>query len=253
VIGVKAFQKGVIEEGTMRKDIRRRRDAHVRTSGVCTEHSAIFDATAGGRKNRTALEACVADADRQLTLQKQSIEDRRSSTEQIRRGRSALRDFAGAIVKIGRLVNVEEPLMTTLRLPGSTSDDDLVAYVRGLHERVSAHAEAFAAEGLPPDVLQKLATEIDRFVAAKDLQTKSRQRFAAATAALRQAQHKAGKTIAALEAIAISTPAAQPEVLTKLRVAKRVGPRAADDAETSPPAPVPSPAPSSTTPTVTVA
>ena len=125
--------------------------------------------------------------------------------------------------------------------------------MRGLLERVSAHADAFLAEGLPPDRLQKFESEIDRFVAAKDLQTKSRQRFAAAAAALQEAQDKAGKTIAALEAIAIGTPAAHPEILTKLRVAKRIGPRAADDPATAPPAPAPSPAPPSTTPTDHVA
>jgi len=220
---------------------------------VCTEHSAIFDATPGGQKTRMTLATCVADADRQLALQKQSIEDRRSSTEQIRRGREALRDFAKGIVKIGPLVKLDEPLMETLQLPGTMSDDDLLAYMRGLLERVSAHADAFVAEGLPPDLLQTFADEIDRFVAAKDLQAKAHQRFAAAAASLREAQDKARTTIAALEAIAIGTPAAHPEILTKLRVAKRVGPRAADDAATAPPAPTPSPAPRSTTPTDHVA
>jgi len=236
----------------MRKDIRRRRDAHVRANGVCTEYSALFDATAGGRKTRTALATCVADADRQLALQKQAIEDRRSSTEQLRRGRRALLDFARTIVTFGRLIDVGEPLMATLRLPRTISDDDLLAYLRALHERVSAHADAFAAEGLSADVLPNLANELDRFVAAKDLQTKASQRFAAATASIREAQGKAGKAIATLEGIAISTPAAHPEVLTKLRVAKRIGPRAANDAAPPPP-PAPTPAPPSATPTGKVA
>jgi hypothetical protein len=243
----------------MRKDIRRRHDAHVRTSGVCTEHSAIFDATAGGQKLRTALATCVADTDRQLALQKQAIEDRRSSTEQIRPSRSALFDFARTIIGIGRVVTLDEPLMATLRIPRKMSDHDLLAYMRGLHERVSAHADAFAAEGLPPDVLQKVADELDRFVAAKDLQTKARQRFAAAAASVREAQDKAAQAITALEAIAIGTPAAHPEVLTKLRLAKRVGPRAANDAAPPPPGPkgpglqpAPSPAPPSATTTDTV-
>src|SRR5215510_12095337 len=238
----------------MRKDIRRRRDAHVRTSGVCTEHSAIFDTTAAGRKRRTALAACVADADRLLAVQKQAVEDRRASTEQIRRSRRALGEHARAIVKIGRLVDLEAPLMATMQFPGtSISDDDLLAYVRGLLERVSPHAAAFVAEGLPEDALQKAANDIDRFVAAKDLQTKSRQRFAAAAAALREAQGKAARTIDALEAIALGIPAANPEVLTKLRVARRVGPRAAGGGATHPPEPAPAPAPSSPTPTDKVA
>src|SRR5262249_25656545 len=117
-------------EVTMRKDIRRRRDAHVRTSGVCTEHHAIFDTTAAGRKRRTGLAACVADGDRLLAVQKRAVEDRRASTEQIRRSRRALGEHARAIVKIGRVVDLEEPLMATMQFPGtSISDDDLLAYV----------------------------------------------------------------------------------------------------------------------------
>jgi len=58
---------------------------------VCTEHSAVFDAIAGGQKTREAFRTHVADVDRLLALQEQSIEDRRAATEQCRLSRQALR------------------------------------------------------------------------------------------------------------------------------------------------------------------
>jgi len=96
----------------------------------------------------------------------------------------------------------------------------------GLLERVSPHADAFVAEGLPARQLQNLADEIDRFAAAKSLQAKARQRFAAAADALGNALDTARKMIAALEVVAVDVSAAHPDVLTKLRLAMRVGPHA---------------------------
>jgi hypothetical protein len=51
------------------------------------------------------------------------------------------------------------------------------------------------------------------------------------------------KTVSVLESLAITTPAAHPEVVTKLRMAKRVGPRVSAAA---PSKPAPTPAPPST-------
>jgi hypothetical protein len=56
----------------MRKEIRRRHEAYVRAQSVCAEHSAFFDATAGGRKARTALATQMAEVDRLLVLQDRS-------------------------------------------------------------------------------------------------------------------------------------------------------------------------------------
>ena len=70
--GVERLQKGEQRNRTMRKDIRRRHDAHIRTLRVCTEHSALFDATPGGKKTRTTLGSHVADVTRLLALQERS-------------------------------------------------------------------------------------------------------------------------------------------------------------------------------------
>ena len=209
----------------MRKQVRRRHDAHVRAQGVCTEHSAIFDATAGGQKARASLGTHVAEVDRLLALQERSVEDRRAATEQCRLSRVTLREAAKAVVRVGKLVNLDASIMETMRLPPVTSDDELLAYSRGLLDRVSAHADAFVAEGLPPDHLKNLADAIEAFAAARDAQAASRQRFSAATESIRETLDDADKTVDVLEAIVVHTPAAHPEVLTKLRIARRVGPR----------------------------
>lgn len=228
----------------MRKQVRRRHDAHVRAQGVCAEHSTFFDATVGGQKTRTALGTHVAEVDRLLALQERSIEDRRAATEQCRLSRRTLRDAAKAVVKVGRLVNLDASIMETMRLPAATSDDELLAYSRGLLDRVSTHADAFVAEGLPPDLLKHLGDAVQAFAAARDAQAASRQRFSAAFDSIRETLDDADKTVDVLEAIAVNTPAAPPEVLPRLRIARRVGPRV------TPPAAKPSPAPApSSTPT----
>jgi len=214
----------------MHQEIRRRYDAHVRANSVCTEHRALFDATAGGRKMITALGTYVADVERLLALQAQSIQDRRTATEQCRLSRRALRDAGKVVVRVASLVNLDDPMMPTARLPGPMSDDDLLAYARALLERVSPHADALVAEGLPPDLLQDLADRIQALAAARNEQAASRHRFTCAAESIRETLNRADKTLSALEAIAINTPAAHPEVVTKLRMAKRVGHRAADAA-----------------------
>jgi len=217
----------------MRKEVRRRHDAHVRASAVCTEHSTIFDATPGGQKARAMLGTCVADTDRLLAFQQRSLEDRRAATEQLRQWRRTLRDAVKAVVVVGRLVNLlGDTAMGTMRQPGPVSDDELLAYARGLLDRVAPHADAFVAAGLPPDLLKNLSDAVERFAATKDAQAGSRQRFTAAAESIRETQDKADKTVAALEAIAVNTPAASPEVLTKLRIAKRVGPRTTEQPTT---------------------
>jgi len=237
----------------MRKIVGRRQDAHARVNSVCTEHSEIFDATPGGQKTRTSLGANVTNVAKQFITQGQAVEDRRAATAQARQARVRLREATKAVVAVGKLVSLPATVTSTMRLPGWMTDDELLAYAGTLLERASAHADAFLAEGLPPDLLKNLADAIQALSAARELQAQGRQRFTAAAESIRETQEKSDQTVDALEAIAINTPAARPEVLTKLRIARRIGPRvkAAEDAAAPAPggAPTPpavSPAPTST-------
>jgi len=185
----------------------------------------------------------VADTDHQLAVQKRSVEDRRASTEDCRIGRRTVHAAARAIVRVGKLVNLDET-MTTMQIPRKASDDDLIAYARGLLDRVSSHADAFVTAGLPPDFLKNFDSSIQELVAARDARAAAIQRYAAATALIHEKQDLTDKTVAALEAVAINLPAAHPELVTKLRMAKRVGPRVAAASKQEPaPAPEPKPVP----------
>ena len=208
----------------MEKKVRRRHEAQVRVQSVCSEHSALFDATPGGHAAHAALETDVAEVNRLLALQESSIEDRRAATETCRLSRRALRNATKAVVTVGRVVNLDVAVMGTMHLLGSASDDHLLAYSRGLLDRVSAHADAFVAAGLAPDLLTRLGDGIAGFAAAREAQSGSRQRFSAASESIREALNHADKTVDVLDAIVINTPGAA-EVLTKLRLARRVGPR----------------------------
>ena len=229
----------------MRKDIRRRHLAHVRVNDLCTEHSAIFDATSGGQRTRTALGAGVTETERLLADQARFKQNRRAAAAQAREARGALHDAVKAVVRFGKLVNVDQTPMATLQLPRAASDDEMLAEARGILDRVSAHADAFVAAGLPPDLLKSLETTIQDLAAARTAVTAANQQFAAAAVSIREALDEADTNVNALESIAIHTPAAHPEVVTKLRIARRVGPHA--DA-TPKPTPATAPAPPSTTP-----
>jgi hypothetical protein len=209
----------------MRKTVRRRHEAQVRVQSVCAEYSVLFDATPGGQKARAALGTDVADVDRLLALQQASIEERRAATEQCRLSRRTLRDADKAVTRVGRVVNIDAAVTVTMRLPEGRSDEELLAYSRGLLEHVSEHADAFVAEGLPPDLLKHLDAGIAEFVAAREAQAGARQRFTAASQSIRDTLDHADKMVDVLEAIVINATDAPPEVLTTLRIAKRVGPR----------------------------
>ena len=231
----------------MRKDVRRRHDAHVRVNGVCKDHSDVFDATPGGQNTRAALGTCIADSERLFAVQTQATEERRAAAEQSRVARGKLFDATRAVVNIGKLVKVAGTTMTTMQMPDGPSDDELVAYARGLVNRVSAHADAFFAAGLPPALLNNLETSIQELATAREAVVAAGQRFAAASVSIRETQNQADTTVAALASIAVNTPAANPEIVAKLRIAKRVGPRADRKADDTP-SPAPAPAPPSPTP-----
>lgn len=216
-------------------------EAHVRVQTVCAEHSAVFDGTPGGQTARADLGAHVAEVDWLLTLQQGSIEDRRAATAQRRKSRRSLRDAAKAVVRVGRLVNLDAPVMDTMQLRRTANDDELLAHTRALLERVSAHADAFVAKGLPPDLLKRLENSIAAFAAAREKHAASRQRFTAAFESIQETLDKADTTVDMLEAIVLNTPDAPPELLTKLRIAKRVGPRVVDQRAPAPKPPQPTP------------
>jgi hypothetical protein len=214
----------------MTKLVQRRHDAQTRTNSVCAEHTEIFDATPGGRKTRATLAANVAHVDDLLVAQVDAIHDKEAATALCRQMRVQLHRAIKAVVTIGKVVHLDETTMATLRRPGAIKDDELIAFAGCLHERVLTHAEAFLAEGLPAVSLTDLAEGIRVLSTARQQQASARQRFSAAAESIRDAQEAARVAIRTLGVIVENTPAAHPEVTTKLKFAKRIGHRARKDA-----------------------
>lgn len=207
----------------MRKDFQRRHDAHLRCHCVCNEHSAFFDATPVGQATREALDAYVADVDRLLGLQERSVLELRAAKHHSRFLHQALHEAANLVINFARFVHLDEIVGPAVRRGLPRKAEQLLAFARRLLDLVSVHAEAFAAGRLLPGSVEHLATTIQRLEAAKEEQTAFRQRFAAAAKMIRARLTDADKALAVLESLALTAPAAVPELLAKLRSAKRVG------------------------------
>src|SRR5579872_3328302 len=213
----------------MTRFTRLRHEAHVRANDVCIEHRDTFDVSTGAKKTRLQLDGYVTESTRLLAVQKRALEERTAATEQCRRCRAALRAVGKTVVRVGRLVTLPDTVMDTLRIPGSMSDTALQAHMQGLHDRVLPYRDAFEAVGLPAEALTMLTDGIKALEAARAAYATTIQDAASAREALREIQNRTSPTILALEAIAATTPAATAnrEVVIKLKVARRVGPKKA--------------------------
>ena len=234
----------------MRNDVRRRHAAYLRASRVIEEHGALFDATPGGKEARTTLADHVASVTDLLAAQEKVTADAKTAAEEGRQARVRLREAVRGIVTLGKFTSRDEAVMSPVRLPGAFSDQELLAYARGLLKRVAEHPDAFGPGGLPPAMLKSLEDAIQALEDARAQQAEAHQRFGGALQAMLDTLDKCKASIAALDGIALNTPDARPVVLTKLRRAKRVGPRKADDtspahppAEARPASPTPSSGP----------
>jgi len=209
----------------MKKRTGIRHDSQVRSNDVCTKHSDTWDVTDGGKRVRLALNGYVTESTRLLAVRQRAVVDRRAATEQCRLCRRALRALGAMIVRVGKLVHLPDTAMDTLTVARSMSDAALQARMQGLHDRVLPYRDAFEAEGLPPDALTRLTAAIHALADARAAYASTIQEAAAAEEALHENQKRARLTILALESVAPTATSADREVVTKLQVARRVGPR----------------------------
>jgi hypothetical protein len=211
----------------MRKTTRLTHDSQVRSNDVATEHAATWDLSDGANRARLALNGYVTESTRLLAVRTRAIDDRRAATEQCRQCRISLRASGRTVVKFGKLVNRPDMVTDTLKLAGTMSDAALQAHMQALHDRVLPFIDAFVAQGMPPDTFTILADRIKALEAARAAVAATIQDAASAEQALRENQDRARATILALEAAVPGVTPQDREVLKKLRVARRVGPRKA--------------------------
>jgi len=228
----------------MNKTLRKRHDAQKKAHGVATGLSDVF-ATDGAKKNVATLGSTVADVAGQATEQEQARIDRQDAVADCRTLRRVLRGEISLVVKVSALVKLEESDAKEMQSPDWGSDDNLLFRARAILNTATVHAERFVAEGLPPDFLTMLASQIDRFAAAKARVSDAVQRFAAATETIHQRLSMGKQAIGVLEGLLVNAPNAPDGALVQLRQAKRIGPRVKEAPATasSTPAPAATPEP----------
>jgi hypothetical protein len=123
---------------------------------VWAEHDALFGATAADtrraqRSERTSQRSIVCSP----------FSNDRSKTGAPRRHSTGFRaeHFARrrwTVVKVGELVNLDAFITETMSVPAATTDEELLACFGDCSTASPAHADAFVAEGLPPDLLKGL-------------------------------------------------------------------------------------------------
>jgi hypothetical protein len=211
----------------MKKTTSLRHDSQVRSNDVATRHSDTLDAKPSTKKARLALNGYVSESDRLLASQARALDERKAATQQCRICRLALRAAGKAVVKVGKLVHLPDTVMETLVVPGSMSDNRLLAHMQALYDFVLPYKDAFEGQGLPPDVLTNLSDGIKALQAARAARANTILDAAAADSALSQNQRLASATILALESVVATTMPEDRDLLTRLKVARRVGPRSA--------------------------
>ena len=185
----------------------------------------------------------MTGVERGFAAQQRSLDDRRAAVDACHTGRHDIRESLKAVVKVSAFVKLDEGSAKVMRLPRFSSDELLLADARAILDKVTPYADAFLAEGLPANVLTDLPAQIAGFAAAKLAQPQARQQFTVASKAIATALDAGDEAIEVLETILVNSPNVDPGVLTKLRLAKRVGPAHAKDEAPAGPTPVPAPVP----------
>ena len=209
----------------MKKTVRLTHDSQVRSNDVATANSSTWDGSGGANGARLALNDYVTESTRLLAVRQRAMDDRRAATQKCRACRISLRTLDSAVVRFGKLVNQPDMVTETLTLAGAMSDADLQAHMQALYDRVLPFNDAFVAKGMPPGTLTNLAAGIKALEVARAAVAATIQDAASADQALRENQQRARATILALESSVPGVTQADREVLKKLRIARRVGPR----------------------------
>ena len=168
------------------------------------------------------------------------FDDERAATATCRKLRRALRGSLKAVVKVSPFVSREEATAKVMGRIGNSSDSDLLSVAAATLDKVTQHSAAFLEQGLPVNVLKNLPLQTDGLTKAKKAQSDARLLRLAAGESIETALGAGDAAIDLLHSIAVSTSDADPNLVSQLRLAKRVGPA---KAKGEPPAAEPDPVP----------
>lgn len=220
----------------MRKHIRRKQEAHRKALAICDEIRADIEATDGGKKWLAKLNASVDDVEGLFTDQQQARNRQRLASANVDQARAALRDIIKVIVGVSAVVKLDEGSAQVMAIPQDGSDELLIADANAIYRAASSNAKAFEGEGLPANVIPELESQIAAFKTAKMANSTARKTYTAAFKSARKVVKAGDEALSVIEAILARSPNVDAKALTKLRMAKRIGPAHSSKAAEATPA-----------------
>jgi hypothetical protein len=219
---------------------RLRRNAHERYNSACLPQRELFATSEGGANALANLGTSLAESDRWSTERQRHLDDERAATIRCRTLYRTLRDSLNTVVKVSRFVDLDEATANVIGRLSNTRYDELLTVAAAALDKVTQHSAAFLAQGLPADILKDLPVQIQGLKAALKARADARVLRRAAGESMQSALVASDTAIKQLHVIAVSTRSADPNFVSQLRLAKRVGPAKAKDQPSAahPPAPV---------------
>lgn len=204
---------------------RRRYESLVRVHALCAEHRDVFTVTPLGTKMLAQLDASVTGVADQFASQSKGRNAAQTGAAARAKARTALRNSLKAIVRSSRFVALASDIVAEeFPLPKLGSDQQLVADAAAILEKATPLADAFAASGLPANVLKDLPAQIAAVTGAIVAQAAGRETHVGAQAAMKDALDAGVQAVDALESIFLTAPNVDANDVAMWKHARRIGP-----------------------------
>ena len=204
---------------------RRRYESLVRVHALCSEHRDVFTATPLGTKMLAQLDTSVTNVADHFASQSKGRNAAQTGAAARVRSRKALRNSLKAVVRSSRFVGLASDVVAEeFPLPEVSSDQQLVADATAILEKATPLADAFAASGLPANVLKDLPAQISAVNGAIVAQAAGRETHVGARAAVKDALVAGLQAADALESIFLTAPNMDANAVAMWKHARRIGP-----------------------------
>src|SRR5258708_7197559 len=164
----------------MRKNIRRKHEAHRRAQAICEQNRSVIEASDGGKTTFATFNTSLDGVDQLFAAQQQALNERRVAQEELTAIRRTLRDITKSVVGVSGSVTLDEGSAKVMQLPEFSSDELLQADATAIYNVASAHAAQFQAVGLPPNTIADLRDQIGVFVKTRKASSTARRTYTTA-------------------------------------------------------------------------
>lgn len=217
---------------------RRRYEMFLRVHGFGASRAAEFPPTTFAGEQFASLSAIIAELDTHTAAQTSERRAVLESSTSKSSARDELRRGLEPICRTARVMGLSTPgLEDKFRMPGSVSDQALLAAARAIAAAALPLKAEFTRRGLPDDFLEDLAADIEAFEQAISRKMQKRIAQVEATAAIDDAIERGINVVLELDAIMRNKYADDPATLAAWLSASHTErrPRRAATTKTEPP------------------